>query len=47
MTPEEALLAIIARVDGEWDNITLMEFGLLSANPLEDIREIVELGLGL
>ncbi len=37
-----ALLAIIARIQGEWDNPFLMQFGELSTNTTDDILRIVE-----
>jgi hypothetical protein len=44
---EEALLAIIARINGEWDNPYLMGFGpfSVSGNLGDDIKFIAEQGI--
>lgn len=34
--------AIRARIDGEWDNPSLVAIGPLSIDPQEDIRAIIE-----
>jgi hypothetical protein len=41
LTVDEALEAIRARIDGEWDNPALKKFGELSSVATEDIREII------
>lgn len=42
---EEALIAIIARINGEWDNVYLLGFGPLSTDTLADIQFIAEQGM--
>lgn len=37
---EKALKAIIARIDGEWDNSSLLSFGYLTANTIDDVKYI-------
>ena len=38
---KKALRAIQARIQGEWDNPALMEFGPLGTNVIEDILAII------
>lgn len=38
----DALEAIRARIEGEWDNPALMAFGPLLPNPEEDVLRIVD-----
>ena len=45
MTCEEALEAIVARYNGEWDNPSLMLFGPLSINTEEDMYYIAKYAL--
>jgi len=42
MTPEEALEAIVARYNGEWDNPSLMKFGPLSTDTADDMFHIAK-----
>lgn len=42
MTDKQKLEAIIARLNGEWDNPYLMQIGPLSVDPEYDIRRIIE-----
>lgn len=41
-TPEEAIAAIRARVDGVWDDPRLLKLGALMTDPMDDINRIVE-----
>jgi hypothetical protein len=41
-TPKQALDAIIARINGEFDNEQLLKLGPLFLNPLDDILRICE-----
>jgi hypothetical protein len=43
MTPEEALEAIRARIDGEWDNPCLMQLGPLHTSMQRDILRCLDL----
>jgi hypothetical protein len=43
MTPEEALEAIKARIDGEWDNPYLMKLGPLHTRAEDDIARCIDL----
>lgn len=43
MTAEEALKAIKARLDGEWDNPCLMELGPLHIDAEDDILHCIDL----
>ncbi len=38
----DALIAIKARIDGEWDNPQLMRFGALDIEPLIDIKRFAD-----
>jgi len=38
----KALAAIVARINGPWDDPHLAEFGPLSADALEDVLRIAE-----
>jgi len=40
MTPLEALQAIKARIDGEWDNPALVKFGALHSYTMADVYTI-------
>lgn len=40
-TPLQAILAIEARIKGEWDNEQLKKLGALSTSILDDIKQIV------
>lgn len=42
LTVSEALSAIKARIDGEWDNPALVKFGPLSTSVNDDILSIME-----
>ena len=44
-TPTQALSAIIARLDGNWDHPDLMAHGPLFEDELKDIRAIAETAL--
>jgi hypothetical protein len=44
---EEALLAIIARIDGEFDNQHLESFGALLPDTLADVKRLAQSGLVL
>ena len=46
MNYKEALEAIRARIEGEFDNEALQSFGVLSNNTLLDIKEIINLAFG-
>lgn len=41
-TQVNALRAIVARLDGEWDNPHLLAYGVLYVDPDTDIRRIAE-----
>lgn len=41
-TPEQALEAINARINGEWDNEQLIKLGPLMPEVIEDIKEIIK-----
>jgi hypothetical protein len=43
---KNALIAIVARINGEFDNPQLMEYGELCENPLDDIMAIADSTLG-
>ncbi len=45
MTASEAFEAIIARINGVWDNPALLKFGPLATDPMEDIVGIARSGL--
>lgn len=42
---KDALEAIRARIEGEFDNPKLESFGYLSTNTINDIKEIISLAL--
>lgn len=41
-TPEQAIEAIKARINGEWDNPQLVKLGALMPDTLADIQHIIE-----
>lgn len=41
-TDSQAIEAIKARINGEWDNQQLMKLGALMPDTLEDIKTILE-----
>lgn len=43
MTSEQAITAIKARIKGEFDNPELLKLGMLSPNPLSDIKVIASM----
>lgn len=47
MKVEEALLAIIARIEGRFDDGYLLSFGPLSIDTLADIKRLAKAGLDL
>jgi hypothetical protein len=44
---EEALLAIIARIDGVWDDQHLQSFGALLPDTLADVKRLAQASLDL
>ena len=39
---DESIAAIVARIDGEWDNPALMKYGPQTPDPFEDIKDIAK-----
>ena len=44
---EEALYAILARINGEWDNPHLVSFGPMLTDTLMDVKRLAQAGLDL
>lgn len=45
-SPIDALKAIRARLDGDFDNASLIKFGPLSTSKERDIYDIISMGMG-
>jgi hypothetical protein len=45
MKARNALVAILARINGEWDNPQLQSYGPLLPNEIDDIKFIASLAL--
>lgn len=41
-TPKQAIEAINARINGEWDNEQLIKLGTLNTDTLKDIKYILQ-----